>query len=472
MNNNKIKTVGILGGINSYATAMFFKDMLDLTPEKENRNQIRIIIDNNPNIRSCSRAILYGEESPVQDIIEMCKSLSSYPVDFIVIPSNNAVFFLSEVRKSIKTPILNIVDTAVDAFHSTYPRIKKVAVLGNLVIYLKEIYKNSLEKKGIQIYKYDKNVHRKVLNLIEELRLGRQTQLTQQHFNKIICNLKNSGVEGIILACAELTTLKDHDIELPLIDSNYSLVYETVKIALGEKVIPLDTENVYEFWRKRSRMLAAGEVSDYQSTLLTINPESAAQRDAIEKKKLLDAINKYRNRFNGLAIEYGCGVGRITQLLAEYFDRIDGIDYCNEFIDRARRNSAYKGINNVHYYACPIAEFVPKQKYDCVICSGIFEYQDENQFLKLVSLIANSLTASGVCLIRESVGVHKRFELHGFFSSVLDTAYNAIYRTSEDILNEFFKYGFSLIHEEMSLPPADGKPETCQKILILEKGKS
>ena len=200
-----------------------------------------------------------------------------------------------------------------------------------------------------------------------------------------------------------------------------------------------------------------------------MNVEAAEQRDSIEKEKLLNTVNRYRDKFKGTAIEYGCGVGRITEVLAMYFDRIDGIDYCNDFIEKAKMNSADKAINNVNYYVCSIAEFVPKEKYDCVICSGIFEYQDENQFLDLVGLIANSLTSSGVCLVRESVGFQSRFELHGFYSTILKTAYNAIYRTSQEIVNEFVKYGFAQIHEEITLPPAPDKPETCQKILLMQK---
>jgi 2-polyprenyl-3-methyl-5-hydroxy-6-metoxy-1,4-benzoquinol methylase len=308
-----------------------------------------------------------------------------------------------------------------------------------------------------------------VLDLIEDLRLAQFSASAQQRFCKIIQNLKKGGVEGIILACAELTVLRDYNKELCLIDSSYALANDAVKIALGKKTVPLDTESVYEFWKKRSKMLAAGEVSDYQSTLLTMNSESASQRDSVEKEKLLDIINRHRDRFKGSAIEYGCGVGRITELLANYCDVIDGIDYCDEFINKAKENSAKKGINNIHYYFCPITNFVPKQKYDCAICSGIFEYQDENQFLEMVGIIANSLNTSGVCLIRESVGFHKRFELHGFYSTVLDSSYNAIYRTSQEIVNEFVKLGFSKIYEEISLPPAPGKPETCQKIILLEK---
>lgn len=469
MNKNNMKTVGILGIESPYATAMFFKNILDLTPAKKAKDHFRIIIDNNPHIPCSLHTFLNGEESTVQAMIESCKSLSSHSVDFIVIPSNEAAHFLPEVRKSIKTPILDVINITSNALHDKYPDIKYVAVLGDILTYQCQTYKTTLEKKRIKIYQYDKQVNVKILSLIEELKSGKHPDELRQFFISIIQDLKNHNVEGIILASSELTVFKNENTGIPLVDSSYVLAAELVQIALSQKMIPLDMDGVYAFWEKRSKLLSDGEVSDYQSTLLTINKEAAEQRNTLEKDRIVNVINQYRDKFKGVAIEYGCGVGRITEVLATFFERVDGIDYCSEFIKKARKNATVNNINNVRYSVSSIDEFMPDEKYDCAICSGIIEYQDENQFLRLVSSIDNSLKHNGVCLLRESVGFQKRFELHGFFSSVLSSPYNAVYRTSEEIVYEFSKYGFSLIHEEITLPNTPDKPETCQKILLLEK---
>ena len=469
MNKNNVKTIGILGGINPYATAMFFKNILDLTPVEEIYDHLRIIIDNNPHIYRGTRALFNGEESPVQEMIDSCKSLSSYPVDFIVIPSNQAAYFLPEVRKNVKTPILDIIKITCDALHDKHPDVKHVAVIGNVLTYLHQTYKVPLEKKLIKVYQYDEQVNVKISSLIEELKSGKKPNELKHNFHSIIQNLKSHGVNGIILASSELTVFKNENTSLPFIDSSYVLASELVQIALNKKMIPLDMDSVYAFWEKRSRLLSEGDVSDYQSTLLTSNKEAAEQRHTLEKEKFLNIINQHRDRFKGVAIEYGCGVGRITEAIAAFFERVDGIDYCPEFIEKARKNASVNNINNVRYSVSPIDEFIPDDKYDCAICSGIIEYQDEDQFLKLVSSIDHSLKQNGICLLRESVGFQKRFELHGFFSTVLSSPYNAVYRTSEEIVCEFSKYGFSLIHEEITLPNTPDKPETCQKILLLEK---
>ena len=115
------KVVGILGGMGPFATALFFEKMLELTPAKKDWEHLRIIIDNNPKIPSRSRHYLYGEESPVLGMIETCRRLEAYPVDFIVIPCNSASCFLEDVQAKINIPILNIFEITVDAIKNEYP---------------------------------------------------------------------------------------------------------------------------------------------------------------------------------------------------------------------------------------------------------------------------------------------------------------------------------------------------------------
>jgi aspartate racemase len=464
-----MKTIGILGVTGNNTTAIFFKNLIELAHIENVSDDLRIIVDNNAQIPNYSRAILNNEESPVSRMIDSCKCFSSYPVDFIVIPSNSAAYFIPEIRKKIKIPILDSFCIVAEAFRHKFPDINNAAVLGGPITYLKKTFKASLEKNNIKLFEYDKQIHAKVLDIIEKLKTGMEYNSLTQKYTTIIQNLKNEGAQGIILACTELSIFRTLKVDLPIVDSNSILTDETVQIALGRKVVPLDIEDVYSFWQKRSRMLAEGVVSDYQSTLLTIDPNTAAQRDSLEKEKLFSVANNFKNKFKGIAVEYGCGIGRITEALSNYFDRIDGIDYCVEFIEKAKKNAMEKNISNVNYLVSSIGEYVTDQKYNCAICSGIIEYQNENQFFKLVSTISNNLITSGICLLRESVGVQKRFELHGYFSSVLNSTYDAVYRTSEEIVNEFKKYGCVKIYEEMTIPPTSDKPETCQKILIIEK---
>ena len=142
------KTLGILGGMGPYATTMFMNNIMDLTPAKKDWEHVRMIVDNNPHIPSRSRALLYQETSPVSAMIESCEKLQTYPVDFIAIPCNSACFWIDEVRKKVKVPVLNILEIASKALIRKNDQIKNVLVLGGAVTAQKRIYHRHLEPFG------------------------------------------------------------------------------------------------------------------------------------------------------------------------------------------------------------------------------------------------------------------------------------------------------------------------------------
>ena len=109
------EVVGILGGMGPYATLMFFQKILDLTPAKKDWEHAHLVIDNASHIPSRTRHFLYGESSPVPEMIKCCKRLERYPVNFIVIPCNSATFYLKEIIPHINVPIVSIINTTVDS---------------------------------------------------------------------------------------------------------------------------------------------------------------------------------------------------------------------------------------------------------------------------------------------------------------------------------------------------------------------
>jgi len=67
----------------------------------------------------------------------------------------------------------------------------------------------------------------------------------------------------------------------------------------------------------------------------------------------IDAIIKEAGRLNiripgKRALDFGCGVGRVTQALPKYFHAVDGIDIAPSMIELANSYNTHK--ETVHYY--------------------------------------------------------------------------------------------------------------------------
>lgn len=232
MDKNKSKVIGVLGGMGPYATASFFKTLLDLTPAKKDWDHLHIVIDNNPHIPSRSRYHLFGEISPISELIASCKKLEAYPVDFIVIPCNSASYFIKEISSAITIPILNIMEITADALRGKLPPGSLIAVLGGIITYDHRTYKTYLERNGFSYLHHSTKIQRDVEKLIEKIKINANVNVIMSDYESIIKHMKQEyPIDGIILGCTEFDILPNSDCEIPIISSSQELAKYSIKYA-------------------------------------------------------------------------------------------------------------------------------------------------------------------------------------------------------------------------------------------------
>ncbi|WP_367271799.1 aspartate/glutamate racemase family protein, partial [uncultured Cetobacterium sp.] len=64
-----MKKIGIIGGMGPLATVDLFNKIIKYSSASCDNEHIPIIIDNNTKIPDRTRAILYGEEDPVKEMV-------------------------------------------------------------------------------------------------------------------------------------------------------------------------------------------------------------------------------------------------------------------------------------------------------------------------------------------------------------------------------------------------------------------
>ena len=98
---------------------------------------------------------------------------------------------------------------------------------------------------------------------------------------------------------------------------------------------------------------------------------------------------------NGEILDYGCGPGRISALLARRGFRVRGIDPSTAMIAVARQQF----LDDVHveFQCCPTSAAFTSGSYDAIVCSSVIEYVPEpEQFLHELHTI---LQPRGVLII-------------------------------------------------------------------------
>jgi len=101
-------------------------------------------------------------------------------------------------------------------------------------------------------------------------------------------------------------------------------------------------------------------------------------------------------RPGGYILDYGCGPGRISVLLARNGFRVLGLDPTPEMLAMAKRQKL-DGLK-VDFQICSFSpEELPSEEFDGVVCSSVIEYApDPAQFLQVLRA---SLRPTGVLLI-------------------------------------------------------------------------
>jgi len=199
-------------------------------------------------------------------------------------------------------------------------------------------------------------------------------------------------------------------------------------------------------------------------------------RFLVEKRELIYFIEKYSfKNSRKRALDIGCGNGKFTEILSDYFEDVDAIDLSKEIIFKNREENRR---DNCHYHCESLEDFAKRVdvNYDFIYVGGVLMYIDDSKIEDNYKALDKLLNRDAILVLRESVMSRKRvdnisesyiayYREANYYQKFLDAKLlekkeNLAYRTSE-LKNVLMclKLGF-LFHEKF-----------YQKLLILLKLK-
>jgi aspartate racemase len=226
------KIIGILGGMGPEATIDLFYKIVKFTPAEKDQDHLRIIIDNNPKIPDRTAAILKKGEDPLPALQETARNLEKAGADFIIIPCNTAHSFLSSIQKSVKIPVLNMIEEAAKETQQRTSHIKKVGLLATIGIYKTEIYHRYFDKFNIEVISPEEKDKEEAMKVIYAVKAGDLSEEVKKNIIQIAQKLIDKGAEAIIAGCTEIPLiLKEGDISVPIIDPTQVLAKIAIRKA-------------------------------------------------------------------------------------------------------------------------------------------------------------------------------------------------------------------------------------------------
>jgi aspartate racemase len=238
-----MKTVGIIGGLGPDTTCKFYLRVLNLCRKHDDIQYPPILIYSVSFPYALEREIIErntNERKMLPVLLEAVRRLEVSAADFIVLPCNTLHLFIDELRNTVSTPLLSILDVTAD--ECVRREVRRVGILATTATVERRLYEGPLRARGIEMLKPIAADQAEVARAICETLDGHKPEANRRTLSDVIRHLRDDGAEAVILGCTDLQLLLAGSQSSPLlIDTVEVLAQATAREILAPADAELDT---------------------------------------------------------------------------------------------------------------------------------------------------------------------------------------------------------------------------------------
>lgn len=145
-------------------------------------------------------------------------------------------------------------------------------------------------------------------------------------------------------------------------------------------------------------------------------------------------------------LDLGCGDGRLLMHLAPHFATARGVDYSSELIELAKQKTSE--YSNVSFEASDATTYQDEKNYDVLLLSGLIPCLDDLQMETMTATLENLAHPATQLFVRASIAVKERLDVVNQYATELNAIYTAYYRTPEEIIEMYSRYGWELLENQ------------------------
>lgn len=215
-----MKTIGLIGGMSWESTVTYYQIVNEVVKEKLGGLHSAKVLLYSVNFAEIEAYQANGQwDESAEVLAQAAENLEKAGADFVLICTNTMHKVAPQVQSRIHIPLVHIAEATADALKEN--NISKVGLLGTKYTMTQEFYKNKLIEAGIDVLIPEGDDINVVNDIIyNELCLGNVKATSKKEYLRIIENLKQRGVQGVILGCTEIGLLiQQQDTELPVFDT-------------------------------------------------------------------------------------------------------------------------------------------------------------------------------------------------------------------------------------------------------------
>jgi len=214
------------------ATIDLFAKIVRSTRASRDQDHLRIIIDNNPAIPDRQKAILENGVSPVKLLVETARNLEGAGADFIVMPCNTAHYWIEDIRKAVRIPVVDMIEETAEEIARAYPSLRTVGILAATGTVRSGLYQKNLRRLRINCVSPVDDDQLTLMGVIYSVKAGDVSK--HRVAAEVARRVVTAGAEAVVCGCTEIPlVLKTGDLSVPLIDATQVLASRTVEISQG-----------------------------------------------------------------------------------------------------------------------------------------------------------------------------------------------------------------------------------------------
>ncbi len=234
--------VGLIGGLGPAATVDLYNKIVKATPAKTDQEHIKLVVEQNPQIPDRTAALLNNATDPTLALYNCAKGLERDGCDAIIIPCNTAHAFIPYMQRHLKTPFINMQQTALDEIKEKFGAAVKIGLLATTGTVKTGIYSKKAEEMGLALFTPDATHQEDVMQAIygpEGVKAGKTDGRCRDDLLRaakwLVCEKE---CDVLILGCTELPLiLNEGDMSLAekiihIVDPTSALARKVVRLAL------------------------------------------------------------------------------------------------------------------------------------------------------------------------------------------------------------------------------------------------
>ena len=134
--------------------------------------------------------------------------------------------------------------------------------------------------------------------------------------------------------------------------------------------------------------------------------------------RLLGLVHKHFGPVNGRALDFGCGVGRLSIALASKFKEVVGVDVSEEMLNLCRNNARQSGVRNIELVLSDDALSRVTGQFDLVNTIIVLQHIPHERGIRIFQRLIDLTKVGGICSIQVTYARERHMLAHELGSAL------------------------------------------------------